>query len=91
MSLGEVLLGACLVGASILIFWIALPREGLVRPFLRNDDVLQLMPATVARFAAPRPACGLRKAASRDRNASVGSSPDPGRLGSRAARRVASP
>jgi|RhiMetdeSRZDD1v2_1073273.scaffolds.fasta_scaffold576165_2 hypothetical protein len=39
MNLGELLLGACLVAASILSFWIALPRDGLVRPFLRNDDV----------------------------------------------------
>ena len=39
MNLGEVLLGACLVVASILAFWIALPREGVVRPLLRNDAV----------------------------------------------------
>ena len=28
-----------MVVASSLAFWIALPRDGLVRPFLRNDDV----------------------------------------------------
>ena len=38
-NLGEILLGACLVGVSMLAFRIALPREGFVRPFLRNDDV----------------------------------------------------
>jgi len=39
MNLGEILLGACLIGVAMLAFWIALPREGFVRPFLRNDDV----------------------------------------------------
>ena len=39
MNLGEILLGACLVGVAMLAFWIALPRAGFVRPFLRNDDV----------------------------------------------------
>ena len=39
MNLQELLLGVCLVVASGLALWIALPRDGLVRPFLRNDDV----------------------------------------------------
>jgi len=39
MNLRELLLGVCLVVASSLALWIALPRDGQVRPFLRNDDV----------------------------------------------------
>jgi hypothetical protein len=37
MSFGEILLGVCLVVASSLAFWFALPRDGQVRPFMRND------------------------------------------------------
>ena len=39
MDLGEILLGLCLVAASIVGLWIALPREGVVVGFLRNDTV----------------------------------------------------
>jgi hypothetical protein len=35
---GEILLGIGLVAASALAFWIALPRDGQVRPFLRSDS-----------------------------------------------------
>ena len=38
MNIGELLFGIGLVAASILGFWIALPRDGQVRPFLRNDQ-----------------------------------------------------
>jgi hypothetical protein len=34
---GEVLLGVALVAASGFAFWSALPRDGKVRPFLRNE------------------------------------------------------
>ena len=37
MNVGAIVLGVCLVIASILAFWIALPRDGQVRWFLRND------------------------------------------------------
>ena len=37
MNVGAIVLGVCLVVASILAFWIALPRDGQVRWFLRND------------------------------------------------------
>ena len=39
MNLQEILLGVCLVVASGLAFWIALPRDGQVRPFLRSDTL----------------------------------------------------
>jgi hypothetical protein len=39
MNLQEILLGVCLVVASSLAFWIALPRDGQVRPFLRSDTL----------------------------------------------------
>jgi hypothetical protein len=37
MNIGELLLGIGLVVTSTLGFWIALPRDRQVRPFLRND------------------------------------------------------
>jgi hypothetical protein len=37
MNAGAIVLGVCLVVASILALWIALPRDGQVRWFLRND------------------------------------------------------
>jgi len=39
MDLGEILLGICLLAASIAGLWIALPREGVVVGFLRSDAV----------------------------------------------------
>ena len=39
MNGAEVLLGIGLVATSALALWIALPREGQVRPFLRSDTV----------------------------------------------------
>jgi hypothetical protein len=39
MNLGEILLGVSLVVASSLAFWSALPRDGQVRSFVRNDTV----------------------------------------------------
>jgi hypothetical protein len=37
MNFGEVLLGAVMVALSLAALWIALPKDGQVRPFLRND------------------------------------------------------
>ena len=39
MNLQEVLLGTALIGAATLGWWIALPRDGEVRAFLRNEHV----------------------------------------------------
>ena len=35
----EFLAGTLLLAASIVGFWLALPKDGQVRPFLRNDHV----------------------------------------------------
>ena len=39
MNSGELLLGIGLLAASALALWVAMPREGQVRPFLRSDTV----------------------------------------------------
>jgi hypothetical protein len=39
MHVQEILLGMAFIGAASLAWWIALPRDGEVREFLRNDQV----------------------------------------------------
>jgi hypothetical protein len=39
MSVTTIIFGAAALVIGLLGFWIALPRDGQVRSFLRNDDV----------------------------------------------------
>ena len=39
MNVQEVMLGIAFIGAASLAWWIALPRDGAVPAFLRNDQV----------------------------------------------------
>jgi len=39
MMATELVVGAILLASSILGLWVALPKDGHVRPFLRNDHV----------------------------------------------------
>jgi hypothetical protein len=51
-AVGEVLLGVILVAASGFAFWSALPRDGKVRPFLRNEHAqTYFCVVTIAAFA----------------------------------------
>jgi hypothetical protein len=38
MNFGELLFGVVMVAASFAALWIALPQDGEVRPFLRNEN-----------------------------------------------------
>ena len=39
MNVQEVMLGIAFIGAASLAWWVALPRDGVVPAFLRNDQV----------------------------------------------------
>jgi hypothetical protein len=39
MAAVELIVGAIMVAASLFAFWIALPTDGQVRPFLSNEHV----------------------------------------------------